>query len=100
MEQDEIISQTKYKQMRRMSRIEFNEFARRLSKRGLERGIKLASIALFYALRKQYGFGNQRIERVFDMQASLLYDMWNGKIRVETLQKELVKDGIDCLKED
>lgn len=100
MENVEMIDHRTYKQIKHMNREEINAFSRRLAKKGLERGIKLASIALFYALRKQYGFGNQRIERAFDMQASLLDDMWRGKKRVEELQNELVEAGIDCLRED
>ena len=89
-----------YKLIKHMNREELDRYNRQLGKRGIEKGIKLASIALFYALRKEFGFGNARIERVFDRQAILLNEMWHGRVRVEELQNELVKEKILCLKED
>ena len=96
----EMIDHRTYKEIKHMNREAIDAFCRRIAKRGIERGIKLASIALFYALHKECGFGNARIERVFDRQAILLNDMWHQKIRVEELQDELVRDKIVCLKED
>ena len=93
-----------FKRIKHMNREEMNQVFENVTtkavQRGYERGIREASICLFYALNKEYGFGNQRIEKVFTGQTTLLGIIHEGKETVARLQETLVKKGVTCLKDD
>ena len=97
-----MIDPNTYKIIKRYNIVEMNSFCKRLSKAGFEKGIRAGSMALYTALHEQFGWGNTRIERLFDEQAVILDEMMrsgNPTEFINQLQDKLVEAKIECLKD-
>ena len=98
-----MIDRATFKQIKHFDREETDRFCHRLTKAGFENGIRAGSMCLYKALHEEFGWGNARIERLFDRQASLLDDMQKSKQGMEYINKmqdELVAAKIECLRDN
>lgn len=97
-----MIDHATYKTIKHYNRERMDNFCKRLSKAGFEKGIRAGSMALYTALHEQFGWGNTRIERLFDEQAVILDEMMrsgNPTEFINQLQQTLLERKIECLKD-
>lgn len=59
---------------------------------GAEAGVNQALLIVMYALNKQFGFGNVRLERLYNEVTTLAIDINKELLTFESLQNEV--DGI------
>lgn len=100
----EKIDKLTYKAIKHMNREQMNEVFEKLTEkavqRGYEKAVRETAMSIFYTLHRLFGFGNQRIGRVFEASMNMLGLIHTGKESVSHLQEILVAENIVCLRDD
>lgn len=72
--------------------------ARDMGNIGFCYGAEDATMAMLMALRDEFGFGNERTDRLIQRFACNLEAIHEGEITAKQIHEQMEKEGLECLK--